>query len=266
MLVSRGFLTNTLGLIYNSIFIIESKSSWLFKAFECHSSYSAVFWILSGAEWRPRNGQTALQLAVNRNWRPVVELLVKRGADCNCRNRSPEQEETVLHQAIREGADIQIVRLLIGACDVNATDSVEKQTSLHLAAQLNRPDLAELLVKEGRADLEAQDLIGYRPLHYAVKSPKLVSLFIALGVDISAMSVTGMTPLHLAVIENQVDTVRILVKAGAKVGTAHDIYGHTPLYYAARHADTSGLHDYEMRDLLALYASVDEYFLDMPSE
>ena len=176
------------------------------------------------------------------------------------------REETVLHQAIREVADIQIVRILIDSCDVNATDTVEKQTPLHLAAQLNRLDLAELLVKEGRADLEAQDLIGYRPLHYAIKSPKLASLFIALGVDIGAVSVTGMTPLHLAVIENQMDTVRILVKAGAKVVTARDIYGHTPLYYAARHVQNSGLNDYEMRDLLSLYASVDEYFLDMPSE
>lgn len=235
----------------------------MFKAFECNSSLNAAFWILAGANWRSRN-QTALQLAVNRNWRPVVELLVKRGADC--RVRTSEQDETLLYQAIKDGGDIPLVRLLIGECDVNATNGLQKQTALHLAAALDRLDLIDLLIRHGRAHAEAQDQLGYRPLHLAIRSPKIVSLLIAFGVDIDAATVTGMTPLHLAVIDSQMATVRILVKAGAKVGTAHDGYGHTPLDYAELLGKRGGPHDYEMRTLLTPYASVDEYFLDMPSE
>ncbi|XP_032788802.2 serine/threonine-protein phosphatase 6 regulatory ankyrin repeat subunit A [Daphnia magna] len=240
----------------------ESKSSWLLKAFVCHSPLHATFWINSGANWYWRsnnNGQTALQLAVSRNWRSVVELLFKRGADC--RVQSSQQEETLLHQAVRDGVEAPLVRLLISAgCEVNATDGLHKQTALHLAAEMGRKDLADLLVRNGRANIEAQDQMGFRPLHSAVRSPQIVTMLIASGADIGATTVTGMTPLHLAVTENQMATVRILVKAGAKVGNAFDVYGHTPLDYAAL------LADYEMRTLLAPYASIDEYFLDMPSE
>ncbi len=168
---------------------------------------------------------------------------------------------------MRDGqVDVHIFRLLIGVCDVNATNSKQRQTALHLAGEHDRLDLADLLVKQGRAYLEAQDVLGYRPLHSAVRSPKLVAMLMAFGADIGAVTHTGMTPLHLAVIENQIDTVRILVKAGAKVATPHDSYGHTPLDYAAMLSERGSSHDYEMQALLAPYAAVDEYFLDMPSE
>jgi ankyrin repeat protein len=241
--------------------IIESKSSWLLKAFECHSLKHATFWINSGANWYWQSkygNQSALQLAVSQNWSPLVNLLFNRGADCRTQF-SPQQEETILHQAVREDAQVSLFRQLLVSCEVNATDSLQKQTALHLAAELGRKDLVVLLVKQGRANMEAQDEMGFRPLHFAIRSPQIVTLLIALGVDIGATTVTGMTPLHLAVIENQMATVKILVKAGAKVGNAFDIYGHTPMDYAAL------MSDHEMRVLLAPYATVDEYLVGMPS-
>ena len=188
----------------------------------------------------------------------MINLLFKRGADCRIQSSS-RQEETILHQAVRENADVSLFRQLLVSCEVNATDSLQKQTALHLAAELDRKDLFVLLVKQGRANVEAQDEMGFRPLHLAIRNPQIVTMLISLGVDIGATTVTGMTPLHLAVIENQMATVKILVKAGAKVGNALDIYGHTPLDYAAL------MSGQEMKALLAPYATVDEYFIGIPS-
>ncbi len=221
----------------------------------------ATFWITSGASWYWQSkygNQSALQLAVSQNWTPVVRLLFKRGADCRTQSSS-QDEETLLHQAVREDAEVSLFRQLLASCEVNATDSQQKQTALHLAAGLGRKELAVLLIKQGRANVEAQDEMGFRPLHFAIRSPAIVTTLIALGVDIGATTVTGMTPLHLAVIENQMATVKILVKAGAKVGNALDIYGHTPLDYAAL------MSDHEMRALLAPYATVEEYLVGIPS-
>lgn len=242
-------------------FSIESKSSWLTKAFECNSSLHAAFWILSDANWRSNlyGNQTALQLAVNRNWRPVVELLIKAGADC--RIKTADREETLLHQSIRQGADVQLIRILASGCDVNATDGREKKTALHLAAEMNRPDVAEWLIKQGRANLEAQDSVGHRPLHLAVRSPQVVAKLLAFGVDIGATAKSGMTPLHVAVIENQLASVRLLVKAGANAGVARDVNGRTPMDYVSFLGERD-----DIRTLLAPYASIDQYFLDMPSE
>jgi hypothetical protein len=238
---------------------LESKSSWLLKAFECHSAKQATFWITSGANWQSKYGnQSALQLAVSQNWTPVVHLLFKRGADCRTQSSS-QHEETLLHQAVREDAEVSLFRQLLTNCEVNATDSLQKQTALHIAAELGRKELAVLLIKQGRANVEAQDEMGFRPLHFAIRSPPIVTLLVGMGVDIGATTVTGMTPLHLAVIEKQMATVKILVKAGAKVSNALDIYGHTPLDYAAL------MSDHEMRALLAPYATVEEYLVGIPS-
>ncbi|XP_046636829.1 serine/threonine-protein phosphatase 6 regulatory ankyrin repeat subunit A-like [Daphnia pulicaria] len=237
----------------------QSKSSWLLKAFECHSAKQATFWITSGANWQSKYGnQSALQLAVSQNWTPVVHLLFKRGADCRTQSSS-QHEETLLHQAVREDAEVSLFRQLLTNCEVNATDSLQKQTALHIAAELGRKELAVLLIKQGRANVEAQDEMGFRPLHFAIRSPPIVTLLVGMGVDIGATTVTGMTPLHLAVIEKQMATVKILVKAGAKVSNALDIYGHTPLDYAAL------MSDHEMRALLAPYATVEEYLVGIPS-
>lgn len=191
----------------------------------------------------------------------LVEQLIKDGADCWTR----DGKETLLHQSIRDGTDGDIIQLLMAGCDVNATEATSQKTALHLAAEWNRLDIVEPLLRLG-ANIEAQDSIGFRPLHLAVRSPRMVTVLLQYGAYIEATTVVGMRPLHLAVIENQYVTAKVLVEDGAKVGDARDIHGSTPLDYAIMLEGRGGSRDKEMRDLLAPYALFDEKLLDIPSD
>lgn len=242
--------------------MIESKLKWIQKALKCNSSLHEAFWILpqNDWDWRSKSNLTALEHAVHRNSVILVDVLIKGGADCWTR----DGKETLLHQTIKDGTDGRIVRLLVKGCDVNATDATHK-TPLHLVAEWDRLDIVQPLLQQS-ANLEAQDLLGFRPLHLAVRSPKMVAALLASGADIEARTVSGMTPLHLAVIENQLETAKLLIKDGAKVGVVRDVYGHTPLDYAAMLGQRGGSRDKDMRTLLEPFAVFDENLLNMPSE
>ena len=61
--------------------------------------------------------------------------------------------------------------------------------------------------------------------------PKKVAELLKAGADIHAMDEDSLTALHIAVIENHLETVKILLEAGAGVN-AKDWDGRTPQIYA----------------------------------
>lgn len=240
--------------------------------------------MLAGASWTwsTSGDETALQWAVDSNWYEVVELLVKWKSAQDCWIRSSTGfKETILHYAVRRGAEVPLFRLLVRGCDVNATESEHNRTPLHLAAELDRLELAELLIKEGGAvveaqdrakfrpihfavqlhrldmaklliraggaDIEAQDHLGNRPIHFAIKNPAMVRMLLAFEANLFATTITGMTALHMAVIDNQMETVKTLLNAGPNLVIAYDSHGYTPMDYAKM----LGLPHKDMQSLLA---------------
>lgn len=106
-----------------------------------------------------------------------------------------------LHLAVRHSVPWLIKQVLALKVDVNARDK-SGQTPLHLAATINRSDMASMLVDAG-ASVDALDDTGKTPLHIAAKIPGLVLFWELLMVG-ERMSfslrdtVEGCTPLHLA--------------------------------------------------------------------
>ena len=96
------------------------------------------------------------------------------------------------------------------------------QTALMYAARGGHLDVVKVLIKAG-ADVSARDKNHSesagedQPLHYAVrsKSNTVVDELINSGADLNALNSIGDTPLNIAVSENNVDAIRLLLRRGA---------------------------------------------------
>ena len=186
------------------------------------------------ADARQRHGETLLHTAAKSAEAPVVEALLKDGADARART---ELGTTPLHFAANHNRDPAAAKMLLAwGADVDARN-LTQQTPLHLAAEFNdNSGVLKVLVHAG-ASLGAQNLRGDSPLHLAAASATVPeTLKILLGgkeVDLQQRNQSGETPLHLAARDNTNPGVQeVLLKAGANVRvTAWD--GSTPLHYAA---------------------------------
>lgn len=141
----------------------------------------------------PKLGWPPLYRAVICNQYKVAQLLLTKGADPNIKNRLGESP---LHQAADSGL-LDFARLLLA---YNADPNIQQadgETPLHRAAEKGRYSVAELLLK-ARAKVDMRNISQ------------------------------GRTPLHLAVVFNQVDTATILLTHGAD-REAKDLQGRTPL-------------------------------------
>lgn len=125
---------------------------------------------------------------------------------------------TPLHGVVGEH-HFDMARLLIAkGSDVNARNDAGT-TPLHLAAY---PEMAEILATNG-ADLESRDLSGSTPLHAAAEHPDLIDVMeklLQLGADVNARNNSGLTPLDIAESREEFDKIELLIRYGARRGTA----------------------------------------------
>ena len=183
---------------------------------------------------RQRRDETLLHTAARSAEAPVVEALLRHGADVDART---ELGTTPLHFAANHNRDPAAAKTLLDwGANVDAR-SVTRQTPLHLATEFNsNPRVVGVLVRAG-ARVNARNLRGETPVHLAAaRSKGLETLKMLLGgkqVDLQQRSHAGETPLHLAARDNTNPGVQeILLQAGADVRvTAGD--GSTPLHYGA---------------------------------
>jgi hypothetical protein len=220
----------------------------MFEAFDRGNEAIASFWIAAGVRLEarhPTRNKSILRLAITRQWPTVIQQLIEQGvmADRTDDEGGVIKETTHLLQSVRDGGSVELIKTLIIdlKADVDAVDnSAMGETALHLATELNRPDLVQLLIQhQGYKGLEAKDDRGYRPLHSAAvvkDSSTVISLLIDNGAHLESRTLSGMTPLHLAVIENRKEAVQQLIMFGANI-LAKDDHGSTPIDYAERNKD-----------------------------
>jgi ankyrin repeat protein len=210
-----------------------------------------------------RMGGTALHAAIQRGstryWDvihgpnvPVLELLIKHGAQVNVRNL---QNETPLHGAASYGNANAVELLLRNGADVKALDNAGR-TPLHEAAECGAVNVMGMLIEHG-ADPNGADREGDTPLlvllgshslskgrmiDYATQligrgvrlnvqnregatalqkaaalgSPALLEAMLNRGAGVNTSSSGGWTALHSAVSSGNAACVELLLKHGAK--------------------------------------------------
>ncbi|HCE59701.1 MAG TPA: hypothetical protein DEQ74_02620 [Wolbachia sp.] len=133
----------------------------------------------------------------------VVKTLLKNGANVNAIDGD---DVTPLHCAAGNGYAYVVNVLLENGANVNAVDQ-DGETPLQCAARLGSKDAAEVLLKGSAGNSE--------------------------GAQVNAVDQGGETSLDLVVEHDYVNTVRMLLAANAKIDTVEDIFGRTPLHWAA---------------------------------
>lgn len=105
-------------------------------------------------------------------------------------------------------------------------------SALHHAADsdFDMPTLVSMLIDRG-LDVNLRDDIGSTPLHNAVLAENLetVRLLLGRGADINAKDSMGLTALHKAVAGGRLSAIRLLLDSGADI-EAKDAVGRTPMH------------------------------------
>jgi ankyrin repeat protein len=167
----------------------------------------------------------------------IVKRLLDAGADANERMGN---SDTALMMAARTGNVATVQLLLDRGADVNAKETARGTTALMWAVAQRHPAAVQLLVDRG-ADVSASSNPAWqeRPVSYAKASDPRPSRKRGLfGNQIGPRNMRGtdgggLTPLVFAARTNDLESVRILLAAGADVNQVTN-YGWSPLLVATQ--------------------------------
>mmetsp|Transcript_6476 Transcript_6476/g.15765 ORF Transcript_6476/g.15765 Transcript_6476/m.15765 type:complete len:695 (-) Transcript_6476:53-2137(-) len=143
---------------------------------------------------------------------------------------------TTIFQAAYQG-DLFFADLFIKAQgNVNLIDT-SGRTALHLAASSAAAEAEQIVgaLLEGCANIDARDVEGYTPLHWAsrCKRPEIVRRLLVAGADSSSQNASGDTPAHLAVEAHSTAALTALLDHKADISTrSHSRGMRTPLELA----------------------------------
>ncbi len=160
--------------------------------------------------------QTALHSAAFRD-SGMVNALLQGGAEIDAVDGSGN---TALLNAVNSGSIQSVKVLLDNGAAVNIANS-DQITPLHEGCRFQKVKIVDLLLQHG-ADVDAKDYAGNTPLHDAVdgrnkKSSQIVKLLLNKNAKCDVKNNDGETPLCAAVNGCDIESVKLLIAAGADV-------------------------------------------------
>jgi ankyrin repeat protein len=202
------------------------------------------------------DGSTALHWAAQWNNPEAVDLLIRAGAKVNAPNRDGA---TPMFLAALNGSSAMIEKLLNAGVDANAPVLSHGETALMLAARSGHKDAVQLLLDRGAQVDAKENLRGTTALMWAAEQnhSDIIQLLVEHHAQVNAVSAVikpprrrglgfanpnapgeipskgGLTPLLFAVREGALDSVKVLVAAGAQVNQP-SVEGSSPLLVAVQ--------------------------------
>jgi ankyrin repeat protein len=178
-------------------------------------------------------GTAALVWATSRNDAEMVGLLIAAGADAKSAN---EFGATALYAAAANPDAAVTGKLLAAGADPNVA-LLSGETALMEASRRGNLDIVRALLS-AKANPNAQEANGGQSaLMWAVsqRHSAVVEELVRRGADVHAGSKTGFTPLMFAAQQDDVESARILISAGANPNEVRPKSGnsYTPLIIAS---------------------------------
>ncbi|KAL3102100.1 hypothetical protein niasHS_003509 [Heterodera schachtii] len=189
-------------------------------------------WVDNSTVTDTQNNDTALTLACVGGHAGLVDLLIKRGAHIEHRDK---KGFTPLILAAT-GGHAEVCKLLIEAgAQLDAQADRTKDTALSLACSGGRKDLPELLLKSG-ANKEHRNLSDYTPLSLAASGGyvDIIQLLLCNGAEINSRtnSKLGISPLMLAAMNGHEEATRLLLENGSDINAQIETNKNTALTLA----------------------------------
>lgn len=213
------------------------------NAFECAELFISK---VSSIDARDNRGATPLHHAAYNGHNDLLQLLIKYGADVNAVDN---EKRTPLHFAAFIDDTKAIGTLFAAGAYIDAADS-RMMTPLHLGAGKGHYLAVSALI-ECNARINEIDEWGNTPLHWAAffgHEDVINELLVTEVSLVNAPNMVGLTPLHFAVISKDSKTVvNMLLRQKSHIGLnldAKDMYGRTPLDWAKM------CHNHSIMDLL----------------
>eukprot|EP00736_Rhodelphis_marinus_P003370 Rmarinus@m.17781 len=180
---------------------------------------------------KDKHGYTPLLFMCNHGRGRSIRPLVALGADLEAVDRVGN---TPLLQAIICGHVKVVKELLDLGANVNAKN-FNGEGVLHVvaASRAANPEILTLLLQRG-SDMEATDREKRTPLHLAIVQGDLnaLELLLVAGADLQGCDEDGNSPLHLSVSAGRIETTAMVLKYGADINAVNHA-GCTPLHTAA---------------------------------
>lgn len=185
-------------------------------------------------------GEPLVHIACRRHLLPILQSLVRAGADLSASDRLGL---TALRRCCQDGL-VDPAKILLSKSPSLSERDPNGDSLLHALASRGRKgkpflDLASMLVVAG-ALLSAKNERGEAPLHHAARygGPLMIRHLLSLGADLLARDVDGLLPLHAAALgmDNE-DGLRALLSAGANPD-AKDREGNSCLHLIASKSKT----------------------------
>lgn len=169
---------------------------------------------------------TPLMIAIAKEHKDIALEFIKQGAQLN---RQTDSGDTELHYAVRNYDEDVFKALLAAGANPNVVNN-EWQNALYVAAQNGCVDAVKALFSCG--DINAMSKQGNTMLFAALwnKHEQVASLLLQAGANPNRGQGCH-KPLHIAVHNNLIDSVRLLLQKGADV-SVRDKKGKLPCDYA----------------------------------
>lgn len=222
---------------FTNIFGVNCINASMLQVACAYGRLNTVDYLLTNnadINYREGNGHYALHFAALGRHNQIVEMLLRKKANAQCKNF---QGFTPLHFGCKLGGTDSIKSLIQCKAVVDAKSYAEELTPLHVACENSRLTSAQVLL-DFKADINALTVDKWTPLHYAcnVKNYQLVELLVTKGAFINAKTKSGDTPLHFAARAGSYPIIKLLIERGGKVSEPNGGLD-TPLIFAAAAGD-----------------------------
>ena len=197
---------------------------------------------------------TFLRAIEYKNDKVFKKILTLRNFDAN---EADDYGTTAAHLVAGSGNVDNMSLLLNYGVNLNVCNG-EGMNPLHLACRKGQKDMVKFLLKHP-IEVNARDKEGKTPLFYALHTASICKDLLNAGA-FSTICLVGdqlMTPLHCAIYKGNIDTIYVLLEAGADVNISN-LEGITPLHFAVKAANVKVLAHYKFEPYIDSYVIENE--------